>query len=71
MAQVQIGMVRDEKVQLRLFDASGKLISERNDLMAAGTNVIQLSVKDLAAGLYQLALSYDGGFKSLKINVIK
>jgi Zn-dependent metalloprotease len=71
MVHMQIGMVRNEQVQLRLFDASGKLVSERNELLDAGSNVIQLPVKDLAAGLYQITLGYDGGFKSLKINVIK
>lgn len=71
VVQLQIGMVREETIQIRLIDAAGKVVSLKNEVLAAGSNVIQWSVKDLSAGLYQIALSYEGGFKSLKVNVIK
>ncbi|MGR6086633.1 MAG: T9SS type A sorting domain-containing protein [Arcticibacter sp.] len=69
--QLSIGLVKDTQVKLILTDASGKIVSVMEDQFTAGKNHIDLPVKQLAAGLYQISLFFDGGYKSLKINVIR
>jgi hypothetical protein len=69
--QLSIGLVKDTQVKLILTDASGKVVSVMEDQFTAGKNHIDLPVKQLAAGLYQISLFFDGGYKSLKINVIR
>ena len=68
---MNIGLVKETKVKLILTDASGKMVSIMEDQLIAGKNQIEIPVKHLASGLYQVSLIFDGGYKSLKINVLK
>ncbi|MFM7054992.1 MAG: T9SS type A sorting domain-containing protein [Bacteroidota bacterium] len=69
--QLNIGIVNDMQAKLILTDASGKVVSVLEDQFSAGNNQVELPVRQLAAGLYQVSLFYDGGYKSLKINILK
>jgi hypothetical protein len=54
-----------EKVALRLYDASGKLVFELED---SNASELKLSTSSLATGIYQLTVSTPMGFVTYKIS---
>ncbi|MEY3343270.1 MAG: hypothetical protein RL090_954, partial [Bacteroidota bacterium] len=71
VVQLNIGLVKATQAKLILTDATGKVVSVLEDQFTAGKNQVDLPVKHLASGLYQVSILIDGGYKSLKINVVK
>lgn len=71
MVTLNLGLSERQDITLRILDASGRTVSKRSDSFESGSHQIQIPVKHLAAGLYQISIQYPSGFKSLKINVIR
>lgn len=66
---VEFTTVKDNDVNIKLYDLSGKLLIEQNKFMTAGDQKVILNTAKLAGGIYMLQVS--DGTKTVNQQVIK
>ncbi|MBT7790464.1 MAG: T9SS type A sorting domain-containing protein, partial [Calditrichaeota bacterium] len=71
--RIDFGMPETGDVSVRLFDITGRLVTELvNSTVNAGNHTLVWDANSSPAGIYMLQMSTDAGFKSIrKIMLVK
>ncbi|MBL7942357.1 MAG: VCBS repeat-containing protein [Flavobacteriales bacterium] len=70
LLNVQVQLMSAKKVQIRLMDATGRIVLEQEaGTVAAGARTWQINIAALAPGMYQLESAFNGAIRTDKIVV--
>ena len=67
MTQIDLGMVDNKDVEVRIYDMNGKLVRKRNYQDINGHYIIPMELSNLEKGLYSVQIEIEGAIKIKKL----
>lgn len=64
---ISFNSINNEKIEIRLYDITGKLILNKDYSISTGNNSINVNTTDLSGGVYVINIQNSGVLQSFKL----